>query len=204
MMDITIPHNNEEEFIAMAEALGYKELCFLYPTDNFFNLSEPKKQYLEKIKISKGVIADGKETNKIKNKLKADKAFVAVRSSNNRDREVIEGLKPDLIFSFENTARKDFIHQRASGINHILCKLAKEKEVMIGFSLSDILNAEDNKLILGRIIQNIQLCKKFKVKTLVASFAKSPFEMRSMHDITSLFQIFGLRNPEFLKEKDLN
>jgi len=34
MIDIVIPNNNEEEFIKMAEKLGYKELLFLY---NFLN-----------------------------------------------------------------------------------------------------------------------------------------------------------------------
>ena len=44
MIDIVIPSNNEEEFIAMADRLGYKELCFLYELDDYAN----KKKELEK------------------------------------------------------------------------------------------------------------------------------------------------------------
>jgi RNase P/RNase MRP subunit p30 len=216
MIDIVIPNNNEEEFIAMAEELGYKGLCFLYSFNDY--PSKQKKSEVNKIKICGGVLADNRNIYEIKNilekqsfsgcrknkafssELKEDKVFVAVRSSNN-DREIMEKSKPDLIFSFEDIARKDFIHQRASGLNHILCKSAKENKVMIGFSLSSILNAENKNFVLGRMTQNIQLCRKFKVKTIVASFAQNPFEMRSAHDLITLFKILGLKNPSFLKKK---
>lgn len=200
MMDIVIPHNNEEEFIVMAEKLGYTDLCFLYSFNDY--LSKQKKSETNKIKIFEGVLADNKCIYKIKAKLKKDNVFVAVRSSSN-DREIIEKSKPDIIFSFEDIARKDFIHQRASGLNHILCRSAKENMVMIGFSFSSILNAENKNFVLGRMMQNTQLCRKFKVRTIVASFAQNHFEMRSAHDLISLFEILGVKNPLFLKEKDI-
>lgn len=200
MMDIVIPHNNEEEFIVMAEKLGYTDLCFLYSFNDY--LSKQKKSETNKIKIFEGVLADNKCIYKIKAKLKKDNVFVAVRSSSN-DREIIEKSKPDIIFSFEDIARKDFIHQRASGLNHILCRSAKENMVIIGFSFSSILNAENKNFVLGRMMQNTQLCRKFKVRTIVASFAQNHFEMRSAHDLISLFEILGVKNPLFLKEKDI-
>lgn len=199
-MDIVIPHNNEEEFIVMAEKLGYTDLCFLYSFNDY--LSKQKKSETNKIKIFEGVLADNKCIYKIKAKLKKDNVFVAVRSSSN-DREIIEKSKPDIIFSFEDIARKDFIHQRASGLNHILCRSAKENMVIIGFSFSSILNAENKNFVLGRMMQNTQLCRKFKVRTIVASFAQNHFEMRSAHDLISLFEILGVKNPLFLKEKDI-
>ena len=36
-MDVVIPNNNEEEFITMAEKLGYKALCFLYDINDYPN-----------------------------------------------------------------------------------------------------------------------------------------------------------------------
>ena len=201
MIDIAIPNKNEEEFAATAEKLGYKGLCFLYDFNNYTNKQE-KFGKNKKIKIYTGVLADNKNINKVKSKLKNEKVFVAVRSSDN-DREVIKQAKADMVFSFEDNVKKDFIHHRASGLNQVLCRLANENDVIIGFSLSSILNAENKSLVLGRIMQNISLCRKFKVKTAIASFAQKPFEMRSIHDISSLFEVLGCKNPDFLKEADI-
>ena len=88
-------------------------------------------------------------------------------------------------------SRKDFFNQRLSGLDHILCKLAHDNDISIGFSLNLLLNSEYRSIILGRMMQNINLCKKFKVKTLIASFARNPYEMRSHYDMESLFNILG-------------
>ncbi|MFH0867793.1 MAG: RNase P subunit p30 family protein [Candidatus Woesearchaeota archaeon] len=192
MIDIVIPHNNEEEFISMAEKLGYDGVCLLYHS---FNVS--KKFDSKNIKIYSEVLADSKLFNK-----KKPNGFVAVKSSNN-DKEIMERSKSDMIFSFEDNARKDFIHQRGSGLNHIMCRLAKKNNVIIGFSLNSILNEGNIQRIMGRMKQNIKLCRKFKVRSLIASFAENPFDMRSSHDMISLFKILGMENPEFLKESDI-
>jgi len=187
MMDVVIPDNNEEEFIAIARKLGYKTLYFLYDYDNY---QSKKKNFadIQDIKIVNGILADSKNLKKIKNKTEEGSVFVAAKSSD-KDMEVMEGSLANLIFSFEENQRKDFIHQRASGLNHILCSLARKNNIAIGFSLSSILNAKNTHEILGRIIQNLRMCRQFKVKTAIASFAKNPYEMRSMHDLMSLFKI---------------
>ena len=195
MIDIVIPSNNEEEFIAMAYRLGYKELCFLYELDDYAN-KKKELEKIQKIKIYTGVLANSKNINKIRNKL--GKAFVAVKSQDS-NREIIEKSKADMIFSLEDSLKRDFIHQRASGLNHILCRSAKENKIIIGFSLSLILNSQNKFSVLGRMAQNIRLCKKFKVQTAIASFAQKPLDMRSAHDMISLFELLGLENPEFVK-----
>lgn len=186
MMDIVIPDNNEEEFIAIARKLGYKTLCFLYNYDNYCK----KKNFTDimYIKTIKGIISDSKKLKKIKNKMEERTDFLAVKSSDN-DKEIMEGSLANLIFSFEENQRRDFIHQRASGLNHILCSLARKNDITIGFSFTSILNSKNRHEVLGRIIQNLRMCKRFKAKTIIASFARNPYEMRSMHDLMSLFKI---------------
>ena len=205
MIDVVIPNNNEEDFIAIAEKLGYNGLCFLYDFSDY--LSKKKKFGDNKIKIHTGILADNKNLNKIKNvlekqsflsELKNEQTFIAVKSSYN-DMNIIEKFKPNIIFSFEDNNKRDFIHQRASGLNHILCRSAKENDVIIGFSLSSILNAEDKYKVLGKIMQNIMLCRKFEVKTAIASFAQNSFGMRSPHDLASLFRTLGCKNPHILR-----
>jgi RNase P/RNase MRP subunit p30 len=201
MIDIVIPNGNEEEFVTIAEKLGFKGLCFLYDANDYLakRKIENKKS---KIKIYKGVLTNPKNIGKIKTNLKDNNTFIAIKSSNN-DRDVIEKSGAGIIFSLEDDLRRDFIHQRASGLNHIMCKLAKQNNVIIGFSIKSILNFEKKHVVLGRIAQNIKICRKFKTKILVASFAEKPFEMRSVHDIISLFGFLGLKGNIFLKEKDM-
>ena len=201
MIDIVIPNNNEEEFITIAEKLGIKELMFLYPYENYIKLKDNinKKKEIEgknkKIKIHYGILADLKNTQKINNKLKNKKEFVVIKSSN-ANREVIEKPKANLIFSLEEYGWKDYIHQRASGLNQILCRLANKNKVAIGYSISSLLDSKDKSVILGRIIQNIMLCRKFKVKTVIASFTSNPYQMRSPHDLISLFTMLGMHEKE--------
>lgn len=195
MIDIVIPNNNEKEFIEIAEKLGYNALCFLYNFDDYLDKQKNFGRSNKKIKIYIGILADSKNINKINNKLKNKTAFIAIKSSIN-NREITEKSKSNLIFSFEDNFKKDFIHQRASGLDHILCKLAHENNIMIGFSLSSILSSENKHIILGRITQNIKLCRKYKVKTVIASFAQNPFEMRGPHDVISLFVSLGMHQKE--------
>lgn len=187
MKDIVIPDNNEEEFIAIAPKLGYKTLYFLYNYDDY---QSKNKNFADipNIKIVNGVLADSKKLKKIKNKMEEGSVFAAAKSSD-KDMEVMEGSLANLIFSFEENQRRDFIHQRASGLNHILCGMARKNDITIGFSFTSILNAKGRHEILGRMIQNLRMCRQFKVKVVIASFAKNPYEMRSMHDLSSLFKV---------------
>jgi RNase P/RNase MRP subunit p30 len=47
--------------------------------------------------------------------------------------------------------------------------------------------------------QNIVFCRKFKVPTLIASFARTPFELRNPSDLASFFTVLGM-HPEEAKK----
>jgi RNase P/RNase MRP subunit p30 len=184
MIDIVIPNNNEQEFIDIAERLGYRSLLFLY------NEHETKIIETSNLKIYSGILADTRNVFKIK-----DKSFIAVRSSQ-KNRDIIEKSKANLLFGLEEYSKKDFMHQRGSGLDHVMSKLAHDKKVRIAFSLGLIFNSENKHTILGRMMQNIRLCRKYKVKTSIASFARSPYEMKSPKDIGILFRILGMAENE--------
>lgn len=180
MIDLVIPDKNENEFLKMAEKLNYTSICFLYDNKN-----------KDKIKNSKIEIFYGffeKNNN-------AD--IVIVKSSKN-NRHFIEKGTTDILFELEKSEKKDLLHYRNSGLNQVLCKLANQEDVMIGFSFSSILNSDkiQKTQIMGRMQQNIKLCRKYKVRTVIASFAKDPYEMRSPHDLTSLGIVLGMHPKE--------
>lgn len=187
--DLVFPGNNEEDFVEMAERLGYSKLYFVYD-------GKSDKKYESKskdMKICSVVVAEPK--NILAAKKRSD--FVIVKSSAD-DRNVIEALRPSLIFDFETVERKDFIHHRNSGLNHVHCSLMAKNGISIGFSLKTLLSPSrlTTAQLLGRIAQNIRFCRKFKVNMIFASFAASPYDMRSPHDIKALAIMLGMTPKE--------
>lgn len=194
MIDIVIPNKNEEGFISVAEKLGYKEILFLYDLDTYFEKRKYNEIKSKKINIFYGILANTKNIQNINSKLDK-KVFIAIKSTIN-NREIVEKSKANLIFSLEESSRKDFMHQRGSGLDHIMCKLAHDNKVMVGFSLSSMLTSDKKHMILGRMTQNIKLCRKYKVKMMIASFAQKPLEMRGPYDVISLFVSLGMHQKE--------
>ena len=45
-------------------------------------------------------------------------------------------------------------------------------------------------------MQNIRFCRKFKVPMIVASFAKTPFEMRAPFELKAFFEVLGMTSKE--------
>ena len=191
--DIVLPKNNEEEFIEIASKLDVKKLYFLYDFNSYNEEKTNKK--LEPIKNHKNIII---ETGFIVNQKNINKALqkskLLVVKSSDKDRFFIESKKIKLIYRFEEFHKKDYMHQRASGLNHIICQLANKNNVTIGFSYSSLFNKNpaDTPLLIGRMMQNITLCQKYKVKTAIGSFSDKPFDLRATYDITSLFAMLGM------------
>ncbi len=191
--DIVFPDKNEGEFIDIAVKLGYDSLILAYEFRSSSDFKKIKERF-EKLKqkhkdIKLKLAASASQKNVLKTKQSSD--FVLTQAENDA-RTVIEKFRPKLIFDLEMSKRKDFIHHRNSGLNHILCKIANENKVTIGFSFRSILkNKKFRPVMIGRIKQNIKLCKKYKTQIMIASFAEDPYEMRSPHDIAAFFKILG-------------
>jgi RNase P/RNase MRP subunit p30 len=86
--------------------------------------------------------------------------------------------------------RKDFQKQRDSGFNQVLAKLAKKKNITLGINLDEIINSEGKQkaIILARVIQNIKICNKNKVKM---KFIQKN-NHRNILDLKSLGLVLGM------------
>lgn len=191
--EIVTPKDNEQEFIEIASKLGLKKLYFLYDFDEYDE--EKIKQKHNSLKnykntgISVGFIINQKNINKSLNYQKP----IVVKSSD-KDRFFIESKKARLIYEFEETSKNDYIHQRASGLNHTLCELARKNNVVIGFSYGMLFNKSrySAPILIGRMMQNISLCQKYKTKTAIGSFSSNPYHLRSPNDVISIFTMLGM------------
>lgn len=149
------------------------------------------------------VCFDGEKFNLGFSKVYSCKDFnLAYGKENNR--KLLENKKLDILVSPEKTRKKDFIHHRNSGLNHVLCKLAKKNNIAIGISFNDILKSKERDKLIGRIMQNIRLCRKYKVKMVLASFATNKFEMRDAHDLMSFGICLGMNPGEAKKALNFN
>ncbi|MBU2560911.1 MAG: hypothetical protein KKD17_01340 [Nanoarchaeota archaeon] len=187
MNDFVFPKGNEPEFIEIAEKLGIASLCFVYDTPK--DISEFQKK--TRVKLSTAILCKPEDVKKYKGKF-----LTIVRAPDDQMqlRHIIEKIRPDILFNLEFHRRKDFLHHRASGLNHILAVLAKEKGVAIGFNFSALVSASprDRALFLGRMMQNIVFARKFKFRTVIASFAESPWQMRAGQELGSFFVGLGM------------
>lgn len=186
--DLIFPNNNENEFIKIAEKLNIKSLCFIYEN------SIPKLNIKTKTKIFQGIL-----TKKPSEKLR--KYDLILMHAQENTQNLLEKSNFDIIFNLETQYKTDPHHFKASGLNQILAKLAVKNNIIISFPFTTLLNSKPllRSKIIGRIQQNIKICRKYKVKTAIASFASNPYELRSESDLKSLALTLGM-TPQQAKE----
>jgi len=141
--------------------------------------------YLKKIKTKAdlsggcdGYLIDSseKEARKIIASLKDKKekkiiGFVGGDDAFNR--RAVESLKIDYLISPEKGNKKDSLKQRDSGINHVVAKMAREKGIVVVVDLSEVSSLKDKEkaLRIGRIVQNVKICRKAGCRIKIASLA---------------------------------
>lgn len=97
-----------------------------------------------------------------------DKEIVFSSYDDEMNRKVLEKLPIQiLLINLEN--RKDYKKQRDSGFNQVMAKLAKKNNVLIGINLDELLKSKQKEKIIARILQNVQLCKKNKLRMIFIS-----------------------------------
>ncbi len=171
--DIVFPSKNEDEFIDMAMKLGYESICFCYKPKDIVNYES------DKIKIIVAAIIEKYDDIK-----KSKEADLLMTSSENR--KLME--KVDFVYDLETSDKGDHMHYRQGGLSQINAKIMKG----VGLSFANLLDDKERPKRMGRFIQNIKICRKYKLKTYIGSFAKEPYEMRAAKDLISLFFTFGM------------
>ena len=129
-----------------------------------------------------------KARNEIRKNL--DKKVIFSSNDDNLNRKILEKEKVD-IFVPLLADRKDFQKQRNSGFNHVLAKIAKKNNIIIGINLDEIINSnlKEKAKVLARVRQNIKLCNKNKLKM---RFVFSDKNKRDIHDLKAVGLILGM------------
>ncbi|MBS3095271.1 hypothetical protein J4231_01180 [Candidatus Woesearchaeota archaeon] len=117
------------------------------------------------------------------------------------NRAILEKKKVDILTSTENIDKQDSLHYRNSGLNHVLCKIAYKNNIAIAFNFNDLLKAKgiERSILIGRMSQNVRLCRKYKLITVLASFATAKLELKNTYDLKSFGILLGM-TPKEAKE----
>jgi len=77
------------------------------------------------------------------------------------NRIILENKKVDMLI-LSHTNKKDKLKQQDSGLNHVLCEIARKNNITLAFDFSELFDKEkkEKALILARWMQNIKLIKK--------------------------------------------
>ncbi|MFQ5474911.1 MAG: RNase P subunit p30 family protein [Candidatus Nanoarchaeia archaeon] len=167
MFDIVLPEDNELELIRMAERLGWKRLCLAYGKHK--DISRFRQQ--TSIGLLSGIIGDSGSADLI----------IAKTSDPDKTRSLAERSRINIITGLEASKKHDFMHHRNSGLNHVICRILAENDIVIAFDFSSILDSKGRQraILLGRMKQNARFARKYKIGLIFASFASSPLGMRS-------------------------
>jgi RNase P/RNase MRP subunit p30 len=99
------------------------------------------------------------------------KSGVFLGRDSDYNRRLVESKSTKVIVLDHFNGRKDSLYQRDSGLNHVICKLAKARGIEFVIDLNELLTSDlkSRSLILGRISQNVMLFKKFGNKVRIIS-----------------------------------
>ncbi|MCA9485618.1 MAG: hypothetical protein KC506_02125 [Nanoarchaeota archaeon] len=115
-----------------------------------------------------------KNLQQAKNQIKTTKGrpIIVKAQDSEFNRKILEYGKFDVLLDVHDTRGIDRLRQLDSGLNHVIARIAAKNEVAIGIDLERIrnLNGKMKAEFLGRIRQNIKICRKAKVKIRLVNF----------------------------------
>ena len=105
------------------------------------------------------------------------------------NRKVLEKENINVLL-LNQEGRRDFQKQRNSGLNHVMAKIAKKKNVAIGINLDEIIKSgqKEKSKIIARVMQNIKICNKNRLK--MKFIYKN--QKRNVYDLKSLGLVLGM------------
>jgi len=136
----------------------------------------------------KQIILTEKNFNKLRNQVKnnKDKEIIFTSEDDDLNRKVLEKLEIQiLLINLKN--KKDYQKQRNSGLNQVLAKITKKNNIKIGINFDELILSKNKEKIISRIIQNIELCNKYKIQIKFISKNK-----QNSYNLKSLGLVLGM------------
>jgi RNase P/RNase MRP subunit p30 len=149
---------------------------------------------------------DNSTPNIIDNLKKEFDIVIGYGGMNKINRYFLEQTKIDFLQDPQNSSyynKIDFIHHFNSSLNHVLCEIAKQKQIKFIFSLNFTQNSKKNiPKEIGRINQNIKFASKYSIPLYINYIITQPNQILSLNDFKRAINIFNLNN--YQKKESIN
>lgn len=196
-----------ERIIKIAKKKGWDNVLFLRKI-KFFQDFKTLKSKLENYD---GIYLETDNIEDVRKIFQNYKGFFLVGGSSETFNRKLCEIKISGIVNPERLVKKDYLHYRNSGFNHVTAKLCKKNEVLLITNFSELIKSKKSKIFglrkpysflgnkkqqaqqIGRIMQNIKLARKYKTKFAIANFAERSGQIKNIKEIK-----------EFLKNLNLN
>ncbi|PIN92909.1 hypothetical protein COU61_01230 [Candidatus Pacearchaeota archaeon CG10_big_fil_rev_8_21_14_0_10_35_13] len=119
--------------------------------------------------------------------VKNDDNSIMIGGDSDKNRLFVESKNTrSIILNHNLKDAKDSLYERDSGLNHIICRFAKEKNITFIIDLDELWNDYSNDLFLkarvfSRVMQNLRLFNKFKNSLKVMNLnGRTPREVQNL------------------------
>jgi RNase P/RNase MRP subunit p30 len=124
--------------------------------------------------------------------------LIVLGTTNVVNRIALENKRVFALLNPEYGREKDYLDSRDSGLNQVLCKIARDFNKKILISI-DLLRDEKN---LGRVLQNFKLCKKFGNEIQIVNFVSDVSEMKRSFELKEIERV--LLSKEHFERRFIN
>lgn len=182
--DLVFPQGNEERLCAMARELGFSQLLLCYP------LSDPliKERKEELCKLSRDIAVTfaifAKNQQEVQKARKLTEHVVAPGVPG-----TFEDKRVRYVIDYESGKRKDFVHHRNAGLTQVFVKHAIRTGKTLLVNAAQLHGSVPAHVVLGRMMQNNMLYRKYGPSVRVVSGARAPLEMRAPRDLQNLLAL---------------
>ncbi len=177
-----------------AKECGYAGVCVANHSDFFIDIKEPGLRGVDIIQGVEILAGHPRELRKQVDRFRNKVQVLAVHGGDPAiNRAACEDERVDILMHPPDG--------KASGINHILAKLAADKNISIGFELLPIICAKGGSRVrtLANYRANLALVKKYEVPVVIVSGALSFYDMRDVRAAISLCRLFGMGEKDAVK-----
>jgi ribonuclease P/MRP protein subunit RPP1 len=184
------------EFVNIAKRLGFKGIAItnssnIIDSDYFNNINSNQLKDFEIFKGIEIVTTNQTKLNELVKTYRKSVDILLVRGGDeNINRKALENPIVDVL-----THAPTLKH---NGLNHILAKSAHDNDVAIEFNLDAIIQQRGGKRVhaISYFRKNLQLARKYGVKTILTSNASSIYDMRAPREMIALAKLFGMSKEE--------
>jgi len=122
-----------------------------------------------------------KQIQKIKRE-KSEEEISVLSQDDEFNRKALEIKGINMLVINENYPWKDYMKQRASGLNEVLAKICADKNIKVGIQIEEIIKKPEieKAKALARLMQNIMLCKKAGAKLVFVGEIKDKLALQSL------------------------